>query len=358
MRRTEPDARPLSDRTLPVWAGPADRMRFLLGYAVLAPSRHNVQPWAFEIEGDELRLFGDFRRSLRAVDPRDRELVMGCGAALFNLRVAANHFGYATSVEAVAGNRRDGMLARVRLEERRSTTPRIEELFRAIARRRTNRLPLESREPPPGLVADLAREAALEGAVLRPIGANERPAVAELVAEGDRRQWRNPRFRAELAAWTRSNSTQRADGMPGFAWGMSDAASWVQPVLVRLADAGQVQADRDRRRTLATKALLVLETHGDTPADWLLAGEALERILLRATASGLCASYFNSAIEEPELRLRLRELLGEMGSPQILFRLGYGLEVRPTPRRPVDAVLRAVREAPPAPQPLARRPRT
>jgi hypothetical protein len=358
MRRVEPDASPPSARTLPVWAGPADRLRFLLPYALLAPSRHNVQPWAFEIEGDELRLFGDFHRSLHAVDPRDRELTMGCGAALFNLRVAAAHFGYATSVEVVAGSRRDGMLARVRLEERRSTTPQIEELFRAIARRRTNRLPLDSREPRPGLVAELAREAALEGAVLRPVGENERRAVAELVAEGDRLQWRNPRFRAELAAWTRSNATRRPDGMPGFAWGMSNAASWVQPVLVRLADAGPVEADRDRRRTLATKALLVLETHGDAPADWLLAGEALERILLRATASDLYASYFNSAIEEPALRVRLREVLGEMGQPQLMFRLGYGLEVRPTPRRPVDAVLRAVREAPPVPQPLATRPRT
>ncbi len=358
MRRVEPNASPLSARTLPVWAGPSERLRFLLGYAVLAPSRHNVQPWHFEIEGDELRLFGDFHRSLHAVDPRDRELTMGCGAALFNLRVAAAHFGYATSVEVVAGSRRDGMLARVRLEERRSTTPQVEELFRAIACRRTNRLPLDSREPPPGLVADLAREAALEGAVLRPVGENERRAVAELVAEGDQLQWRNPRFRAELAAWTRSNATRRPDGMPGFAWGMSDAASWVQPVLVRLADAGPVEADRDRRRTLATKALLVLETHGDAPADWLLAGEALERILLRATASGLYASYFNSAIEVPELRVRLREVLGEMGQPQLMFRLGYGLEVRQTPRRPVEAVLRAVREAPPVPQPLATRPRT
>jgi hypothetical protein len=81
-------------------------------------------------------------------------------------------------------------------------------------------------------------------------------------------------------------------------------------------------------------------------------------VLLRATASGLYASYFNSAIEEPELRVRLREVLGETGSPQVMFRLGYGLEVRPTPRRPVDAVLRGLQEAPAAPQPLARRPRT
>ena len=36
--------------------------RFLLQWAVLAPSRHNTQPWTFEIEGDELRVYADLSR--------------------------------------------------------------------------------------------------------------------------------------------------------------------------------------------------------------------------------------------------------------------------------------------------------
>ena len=351
----ETEARLLSQAAAPAWAGPAERLRFLASYAVLAPSRHNVQPWIFEIEGDELRLFADFRRSLRVVDPRHRELIMGCGAALFNLRAAAAHFGHAVSVEAVAGARRDGLLARVRLEERRRPTDLEEALFRAIPRRRTNRLPLDGREPPAGLVSELAREAGLEGAVLRPVEDTERRAVAELVAEGDRRQWRDARFRAELAAWTRSNASRRADGMPGYAHGMGNAASVLQPLFIRIADAGPAEADRDRRRALATRVLLVLCTHGDEPRDWLLAGQALERVLLVATAAGLYASYFSSPLEVPELRGEFCATLGEVGHPQVMFRLGYGLEVRPTARRPVSAVVRHMASAPAAPQPLETR---
>lgn len=349
------DGKSLLEAPLPRWSGPAEKLRFLLRFAVMAPSRNNAQPWVFEIEGDELRVYGDYRRSLHVVDPRDRELTMSCGAALFNLRVAAAHYGHATSVEVVAGSRRDGMLARVHLEERRSSTPEVESLFQAIPRRRTNRLPLDSREPPVGLIAEMAREAGLEGAVLRPVEEYERREVAELVAEGDRLQWRNPRFRGELAAWTRSNMSRRLDGLPGYAMGWGDAASVLQPIFMRLADAGPIEADRDRRRTLLTRALLVLETHRDTPADWIVAGEALERVLLRATAEGLYASFFNQPIEVPEMRARLRAALGELGHPQILFRLGYGLEVRPTPRRPLDAVVRSMEILPPRPQPLALR---
>src|SRR5512134_2668770 len=128
------------EHTFPVWGGPEERLRFFLQWAVLAPSRHNTQPWLFEIEGDELRVYADERRALPIADPDGRQLVMSCGAAIANLRLAAAHFGHATSCEVIPMHRRDGLLARVRLEERRASTPEAEEMFQAIARRRTNRL--------------------------------------------------------------------------------------------------------------------------------------------------------------------------------------------------------------------------
>ena len=344
---------PAAEKAFPTWGGPAERLRFLLQYAVLAPSRHNTQPWTFEVEGDEVRVYADGARALPAADPDGRELVMSCGAALQNLRLAAAHFGFATSMEVLPGHRRDGLLARARLEERRASTPEAEELFQAIPRRRTNRLPLDGREPPDGLVAALVRDARREGAWLRPVEEHQRRAVAELIAEGDRVQWASPRFRAEVAAWTRPNATSRRDGMPGYANGMSDAASYVHPLLLRLRNPGRVEADRDRRRAIGTRALLVLSTPRDGKGEWLASGEALQRILLRATAAGLSASYFSQVIEIRDVRDRLRQAVGESGEPQVMLRLGYGLEVRPTPRRLVDEVLRRFEERLPRARPLA-----
>jgi nitroreductase len=326
----------------PARAGAAERLRFLLQWAVLAPSRHNTQPWQFEIEGDELRVYADERRCLPAADPDGRQLVMSCGAAMVNLRLAAAHFGHATSLEVLPGHRTDGLLARIRLEERRASTPAAEELFRAIPRRRTNRLPLDGREPAEGLVTALCREARREGAWLRPVEEPERRAVAELVALGAEGQWSAGRFRRELAGWTRTNASGRRDGLPGFALGMSDPAALLQPVLVRFQNRGRAEAERDRRRALGTKALLVLSTRCDGNAEWVKAGEALQRVLLRAAAAGLFASYFAQPIETPDLRRRLADAIGEPGAPQVMFRLGYGLEPRPTPRRAVEDVLRSM----------------
>jgi hypothetical protein len=46
-----------------------------------------------------------------------------------------------------------------------------------------------------------------------------------------------------------------------------------------------------------------------------------------------------STIASPsDLRLRLRGTIGVDDYPQLLFRMGYGSEVRPTPRRSVEEI--------------------
>ena len=70
----------IKKHVFPAWAGPAERLRFLLRYAILAPSRHNTQPWLFEIEGDELRVYADRSRALPVADPDGRQQLMSCGA--------------------------------------------------------------------------------------------------------------------------------------------------------------------------------------------------------------------------------------------------------------------------------------
>ena len=62
-------------------------------------------------------------------------------------------------------------------------------------------------------------------------------------------------------------------------------------------------------------------------------------MLLWAQAEGVSASFLNQPIEVPELRPRLRDVIGKTSFPQLLMRIGYGPEVKPTPRRTVEEVL-------------------
>lgn len=310
------------------------KLAWMVRWAVLAPSGHNAQPWVFRIEDGTLELYADRTRALPVVDPNDREMTISCGAALFHLWLALRHFGYAGDVEVLPEIGNVDLLARVRLGELRASTAEEELLFAQIRQRHTNRGPFEPRPLPPRLIAALQAAAAEEGAWLHVLeGDVIRGAVVDLIAEGDRRQWADPAFRRELAAWTHPNRSHSHDGIPGYAMGMSNAASLASPLVVRTFDLGRGQAARDRELVAGSPLLAVLGTEENDPLAWLEAGEALARVLLRARRDGVWASFLNQPIEVPDLRPQLRQLMGRGGNPQLLLRLGFSdHEPRPTPR--------------------------
>jgi hypothetical protein len=230
----------------------------------------------------------------------------------------------------------------VHLGEARQHTAEDEALFHAISLRRTFRRRFADRCLPDGFASSLEVAARSEGAWLQVFRTQDaRHAVAELVAEADRIQMSDKRFRDELAQWLRPNRGKRRDGMPGYALGLGNVKAALGPFVVRMFDPGRGQAARDRRQIADAPLLALLGTPRDTPYHWLEAGEAIAHVLLRAQVSGIVASFFNQPIELPELRTRVQTLAGRDGFPQMLLRLGYGRAPRATPRRPVAEVIEA-----------------
>jgi hypothetical protein len=91
----------------------------------------------------------------------------------------------------------------------------------------------------------------------------------------------------------------------------------------------------------AHPALVLLRTAHDRRADWLRAGQALERVLLVATARGVRASLLHQALEWTDLRGDLDRVPDEeyRGHTQMVIRLGYGPEGLVSPRRGAAEVI-------------------
>ena len=322
------------------WDGDSDLLRELVAYATLAPSSHNTQPWLFRVDGDIVEVRADRRRALPVADPYDRELTISCGAAVGFLRVAMEAHGYEPVVERLPDPADPDLLARVGLGPPCPATPEAVELFAAIAKRRTNRLPFDPRCPPDSALAGMEALAAGEGAWLRPVHEpGQKRAIAEFIAEGDRRQACDPAFRRELASWIHPNGSAARDGMKGTSFGVSDAESHVLPTILRTLNWGRRQAEADRALAEAGPVLAVLGTGSDNTEAWLRAGEALAMVLLRATADGLSASFLNQAVQVPALRCKLARLLGVSAAPQVVLRLGFGSAAPVSARRPLSEVL-------------------
>lgn len=319
---------------------PEDQLRFLLNYAVLAPSSHNTQPWLFRLSGEEVSLLADRRRALPVSDPDDRELVISCGAALYHLRTAISRFGRKPEVRTFPDLRNPDLLAWIRAGRETEPAEEAQRHLQAMLRRRTFREPFEVRSVPDDLCARLESAAAVEGAHLAILrGSEERNRLADLVAEGDRRQGSDRSFRRELAAWVHPNRSTSRDGIPGYGMGMSDIQSLAGPLVIRTFDWGRGRAAKDRELAEGSPLLLVLSSKGDNASSWLEAGQALARVLLEATSLGLSASFLNQPLEVPELRPLVAEMAGGAGTPQLILRIGYGTVGRATPRRHVMDVI-------------------
>lgn len=327
----------VAETDFPAQGSPAEQLRFLLNYAVLAPSRLNTQPWLFRIDGQTVELYADRSRRLPAVDAEDRELLIGCGAALENLLIAMRYFGYAPNVEIDSHPDQPDLLARVRLDRGGEATEEERLLFQTIRKRRTNRHMFKDRKGAAPLLQALEEIARQQGTPFQVVSEELRPAVVNLIAMADRLLWEQPGYRQELAAWVSHDQGASREGVPENALGGAALASSLGPPVLRTL----IQEHEDGVPHVApgSPVLAVISTFADSWFDWLAAGQTLEKILLRACAGGVWASFFNQPIEVASLRAELRDLLGQKGFPQLVLRLGYGPQVPPTPRRSVKEIL-------------------
>lgn len=323
----------------PAAGPPSDELRAAIAWAVLAPSNHNSQPWLFEVGTDAIDVVADRSRALPVVDPHDRELTISVAAAATTLALTLRRFGHRAPVDWLPEPHDPDVIARVHLGGPHEPSAMDVACFDAITRRCTNRGPFRNEPVPGDLLEQLALEAAAEGAHVEFVEGADRLVVADLIAQADLMQMDDRQFRRELAAWTSPNRSRRRDGVRGYHLGVHDLASNFGPLVIRRFDLGRGTAARDADLAEGSPALLVLDTPGDEPRDWVTAGAALTTMLLRLTTEGFAASFLNQPIEVEPLREQVASAFGADGVPQLLLRLGRPLEpAEHTPRWTPDEV--------------------
>lgn len=307
----------------------------LLRAASAAPSMHNTQPWRFQVGdgGRVLELHADPARQLLYSDPSGRAMHIACGAALFNLRLAVAMAGRRPIVLILPDPGRPLLLATVRLGAPHEADETERELHAVIEQRHTNRQPFSNQPVPPGVLAELTEAARAEGALLHILDHNETIRVLQLAADAERALLADPAYRAELARW--AGGQRDRDGIPDSALG---PRSPDRPTPVRNFTPGTRPGPYGHAWFETHPQLVVLSVRGGTSADWLRAGQALQRVLLTATMRGISVSPLTQPLETCDAWL-VRDARSGTEQPQMILRLGYGLPTPPVPRRPVSEVL-------------------
>jgi hypothetical protein len=318
----------------------AGQAGYLIEVAARAPSVHNTQPWRFAVTEQAVELYADAERQLLE-DPSGREMTISCGAALYGLRLAILSLGYQPETVLRPEPSQPSLLARVRAGNRVPMTRDERAMLHAVPHRHTHRGAFEPGPLPGGLLARLQDDAAAEGATLAVV--ENGPAyrrLTRILGAWSRKRDLYPASPAQIQSqtetqrWTREPGSQDRDGVPAYAY---PATGGGEPghLPQRDFDLGRGWGFRPSGGPPAP-VTAVLVTPGDDRDSWLHAGQALQRLLLRAASQWVFASLQSQPLQSASVRAQIRSGLTLPGAPQLLLELGMARSTHATGRRPAD----------------------
>ena len=328
-------------------AGPApltveEIAAYAVAAAVWAPSVHNTQPWWFSAGGQELSLYADAGRQLGVADPRGREMLISCGAALFTTRLALRSLGYVPETSVLPDPAQPLLVARVGWQRRAAAAEYEQRLFSQVPLRRTHRGGFDPLPLSPDLVAVLQAGAERDGAALRVVdGEGGRAVLAAAVETAEHALQSDGIYARELAAWAPPPGSARRDGVPPTAY-----PARPERIIPRFPGRDFARGRRWGTALAGPPAaprsagmVGLLTTPGDRRADWVNAGQALQRALLTCAMCGVAAALHSQPLERAALREFIRTQLCDGAYPQLLLRLGTAIQTAVSVRRHPAAVL-------------------
>lgn len=312
--------------------------------ARLAPSIHNSQPWRFSPLEAGLAVHEDATRALPIVDPTGRLRALSCGAAVTNAALAASTSGLRPVIDRRLAPDDPTLIATIVATDHGrpagSVPPEDQRRFDAIPRRRAHRR-LHRRESLTADEVELLREAVL-GDGARPVipDARQRRLLGALLRDAVHHQLSDPGFLNEVGSWIRHPTEGGAadDGIPAASLGTAPYPSdslvhdgWDDDELDRLPIEDELEAS----------TVVAIATLDDTRADHVVAGMALQRLWLEATACDLAVTFADQATQWSAGRDQAAAAIGAPGALQVVVRIGHPLvDVPSTPRRPLDELWR------------------
>jgi hypothetical protein len=181
---------------------------------------------------------------------------------------------------------------------------------------------------PEPAIAALRRAGEAEQASLYRVRPDQLPFLAAAARDAASIEGGMTDYQADLARWTHRRS--KGEGVPA------------ETVAAQVAREVPLRDFAPERETLLDPGwgddkfadFLIVTTRGDTPGDWLVAGEATSAVWLKATREGLVVSAMSDVVEVVPARAVLRTLLDSSQYPQLVLRVGVDMQPTPTPQSP------------------------
>ena len=318
-----------------------DPRKKALSYAILAPNPHNLQPWMVDLsETDTVVLYRDPNRGLPHTDPFSRQITIGLGCFLEQMKIAATQTGHKTDLDLFPEGE-NGPVAIARF----STPATPDPLAIQILDRRS------CKEPYQMTVIEQSKLEALKAYANMVTEAKMVDSLHRLTWEAFQVEMATPRTLQESANLMRIGKQEINASPDGIDIGGPMLETMMLLGILRreaIMDPGS-EATKSflssyKNMLMSTPAYAVITSRKNDRLSQIAAGAAWLRLNLKTTELGLALHPVSQALQEYDemeiLYNRCHRLLAQDGETvQMLGRLGYGPSTNPTPRWPLEAKL-------------------
>ncbi len=314
-----------------------DRLKFLLKFAVLAPSGHNAQPWKVKLLKNGFEIVYEKSRRLPVGDPKDRLLYIGVGAFIENLALAADYYGYSVTSKIVENG---NIVAQIILKQARKKRP-TKHLAVVIPKRVTNRNQYSNKLPSESVLGSMKKLSNKNIEVTYLKNKSNLSSLCEDVVNANINTFESNAFREELSRHIRTNVTKKKTGMPAFGMGMPTIISFITPLLIKLTNVNKMSYKKDLDVFKNhTPLFFLISSRGNKRSDWVNVGRVFERISLIATREGMSVSPQAGPVIINKYAVRMKNYFNSKLIPQMFFRMGYPEKETPhSPRLSVEEIL-------------------
>ncbi|MDP1689291.1 MAG: hypothetical protein Q8L47_04155 [bacterium] len=326
-----------------------EKITFLLGYAILAPSYYNSQPWLFKISDNKCKFYLNPKIKLKEGDSEERNLHMSLGCAIENIIIASRYFGVLGKIDTLLENGKyigteitfDFKKLLSDSENNLQLDKEYEKLVDYIPFRQNAKGSFKNTPIPADIISRLSMFAFLDDfSGLRIDFLTNREQIITLgniVVSGIKQKFKNKLYRVELSVWLHNNFRAKKEGLLINSQNSLSLLSMIISYLIPYMNVGSFFAKADLKsfKTAPVACVIggweeqvpVLSSDSNKslktkPETWVNAGRLTQRLLLEFAARGYNTSIFSSATESGNTFKEIQKLVGMTERPELIFCVG------------------------------------
>jgi len=316
-----------------------EKIKFLLEFAIRAPSTHNSQPWLFKLGDSSCDIYLNPEKRLPKADPTERDIFISLGCCIENLIIVSGYYGVLKQVKFYNKNSKN-LVAKIVFDflSPRKEIKSLKGLVTAITYRSNSRGLFNSKKIESRIINRIKK--ILGGFDLKIHCIDDRETIVKLAgytAKGLLMAHSDKEFRKEMADWIIGNNSSRLEGIPTYSMKVPNIISPIFPLLIKQINLGKILSRLNFKSIASAPLVCVITAKKNSSRNWLKVGQLAESVMLELNKNNIKTSIYLASVEMDGLYRKVMNVLGTTYKPQFVFCAGYMDEkFKPTPRIPLE----------------------